>query len=565
MLHFLFTPFRQITCPMNRMALVFATISCAFSQTAVIRGVENAASGSSYAVVPQMVVSIYGSNFTSQTAFASGSPLPMQLGGTSVTFNGIAAPLMYVSSGQINAQVPSGLQGSSTANVVVQTAVRASAAFPVPVTPMGISDASPLITSFGSAPGIFTQDSSGCGQAAALNIHTDGSTTLNTPQTSFDPQKDSGFAIFLTGLGYFPDRADGVPWSYNAADNRSIQFGVTVGDIPGVNHPSTGLAVSYAGPAPGLVGVDQVNAMYYYFGSTVSLALPEGCRMPLFVVGSGTTALYSQLANVSIHSGGGACSDTPANSLGNATWQQNVTSDTGGVSTTSSVRVEFLQGPGILGYAPPVVDVSSAESYGYAPPLPASCAASYPATLDAGTLTATRPGGGPVSLQPQNQNGVISYQSPTSAGAVQAGDYSITNASGATAVGPFAAEATLPAPITITTNLQPGTPISLPFTLNWTGGGSDSVVSVQLNVIIPGQLTTPLLEATSPAAAGTRTLTLPVPPASLFSMPAGAGVEILVTQQPAQAQSYPFSALGLTVGGEQLWNYVFDFKGLIAK
>ena len=168
-------------------------------------------------------------------------------------------------------------------------------------------------------------------------------------------------------------------------------------------------------------------------------------------------------------------------------------------------------------------------------------------------------------MQPQNQNGVISYQSPTSAGAIQAGDYSIANASGATAVGPFAAEATLPAPITITTNLQPGTPISLPFTLNWTGGGSDSVVSVQLNVIIPGQLTTPLLEATSPAAAGTRTLTMPVPPASLFSMRAGAGVEILVTQQPAQAQSYPFSALGLTVGGEQLWNYVFDFKGLIAK
>jgi uncharacterized protein (TIGR03437 family) len=555
--------------PTNKMALVFATISCAFSQTAVIQGVGNAASGSSV-VVPQMLVSIYGSNFASQTAFATGSPLPMQLGGASVTFNGIGAPLLYVSSRQINAQVPSGLQGSSSANVVVQTPMGASAAFPVTVTPMGIRDASPLITSFGSAPGIFTQDSSGCGQAAALNIHADGSTTLNTPQTSFDPQKDSGFAIFLTGLGYFPDRADGVPWSYNAADNRSIQFGATVGYIPGVNHVSTNLATSYAGPAPGLVGVDQVNAMYYYFGPVASgPPLPEGCRMSLLVVGSGTTALYSQLANVSIHSGGGACSDTPASSLGNATWQQNVTSDTGGVSTISSVGVEFLQGPGILGNLPPVVDVSSAEGYGngIALPLPPFCAASYPATLDAGALTAARPGGGPVSLQPQNRNGVIGYQSPASAGALQAGDYSITDASGTTAVGPFAAEATLPAPITITTNLQPGTPVSLPFTLNWTGGGSDSVVSVQLNVIIPGQLSTPVLEATSPATAGTRTLTMPVPPASLFSMPAGAGVEILVTQQPAQAQAqvYPFSALGLTLGGDQLWKYVFDFKGLIVK
>jgi trimeric autotransporter adhesin len=223
-LHFLFKLFKQIARPTNKMALVFATISCAFSQPAVIRGVENAASGSSYAVVPQMLVSIYGSNFASQTVIASGSPLPTQLGGASVTFNGIAAPLLYVSSGQINAQVPSGLQGSSSANVVVQTPLGASAAFPVTVTPTGIRDAAPLITSFGSAPGIFTQDSSGCGQAAALNIHADGSTTPNTPQTSFDPQKDSGFAIFLTGLGYFPDRADGVPWSYNAADNRSIEL-----------------------------------------------------------------------------------------------------------------------------------------------------------------------------------------------------------------------------------------------------------------------------------------------------------------------------------------------------
>src|ERR1700733_6809222 len=192
MLRFLFTPLKQITRPMkmNKMALVFATISSAFSQTAVIQGVENAASGSNYAVVPQMLVSIYGSNFASQTAFANGSPLATQLGGASVTFNGIAAPLLYVSPGQINAQVPSGLQGSAGANVVVQTPVGASAAFPVTVTPMGISDASRLIASFGSAPGIFTQDSSGCGQAAALNIHAAGSVTPNTPQTSFDPQRD---------------------------------------------------------------------------------------------------------------------------------------------------------------------------------------------------------------------------------------------------------------------------------------------------------------------------------------------------------------------------------------
>jgi hypothetical protein len=62
----------------------------------------------------------------------------------------------------------------------------------------------------------------------------DGSTTPNTPHTSFDPQKDAGFAIFVTGLGFFSDRADGVPWSFNATDNRNTQFGATVGVLPGI-------------------------------------------------------------------------------------------------------------------------------------------------------------------------------------------------------------------------------------------------------------------------------------------------------------------------------------------
>src|SRR4029077_16126265 len=100
-------------------------------------------------------------------------------------------------------------------------------------------------------------------------------------------------------------------------------------------------------------------------------------------------------------------------------------------------------------------------------PPPAFCAATYPATLDAGTLTVTSPGSSPVSLLPQNQNGMIGYQAP-SAGGIQAGDYSIAKPGGVAAVGQFAANATLPAPIKITTDLRPGTPIGLPFTLNCT-------------------------------------------------------------------------------------------------
>jgi len=63
----------------------------------------------------------------------------------------------------------------------------------------------PLVT--GTAPylvgplGVFTQDTSGCGQAVAYNVHADGSVSLNTPQNSLDPGKDAGLTFFLTGLG----------------------------------------------------------------------------------------------------------------------------------------------------------------------------------------------------------------------------------------------------------------------------------------------------------------------------------------------------------------------------
>ena len=218
------------------------------------------------------------------------------------------------------------------------------------------------------------------------------------------------------------------------------------------------------------------------------------------MIGDGTNALSSQLANVSVHSGGGACTDTPAASLGIATWQQNVTSDTSGVSSSSSAAIQFFQGPGIVGPEfLPVVSVPSAEGYGVGAPPPPVCAASYPATLNARHAHRDRSRQRSLSLQPQTQNGLVSYQLPPSAGAIQAGAHSIADAGGTAAVGPFSAKATLPAPITITTNLQPGTPINLPFTLNWTGGGADSVVTVQLNVLVPGQLTTPVLSATSPA------------------------------------------------------------------
>jgi uncharacterized protein (TIGR03437 family) len=538
------------------LVLFFSTVVSQISaQPPVVESVRNAASNLASALTPQMLVSIYGSNLASETA-SSGTPLPAELAGTSVTFNGIRAPLLYVSPGQVNTQVPSEIQGAVSANVVVTTAAGPSAPFAVSV-------------SSGRTPGIFTQDSSGCGQGAVANIHADGTVTLNTPKASFDPQRDLGFTVFVTGLGSFPDRSDGAAWPFNAGDNQNTQFGVTLSTL-GADYSaySTDLSVSYAGPAPDTAGIDQVNALYFPEPNftlpppdrpNFTNPLPEGCRIALYLGSPGASDRYSQYVNVSILSGGGACADPPAESLGTVTWQQTVTSGPGGTSTAATVAMQFLKAPGIRFEQPPVVSVSSADSWGFFRPPPAVCAASYPATFDSSAIIVSGPGFGPISLQPANQNGIVSYQAalPT---ALQNGSYTVS-AQGSDSVASFSAVATLPAPISITNDLRPGTTISLPFTLNWTGGHSDSVVTVQLLAHVPGQQSTPILFATASASAGSRPLPLP-PPQAAFSFPTGTPIEIMVIQQPAKAPSRPFAASGLTLGGDQTWRYVFDFTGI---
>jgi hypothetical protein len=66
------------------------------------------------------IASIFGSNLAISPRVADGSSLPFELGGTSVSVNGVAAPLFFVSPTQINFQVPT--SGTSIAAIIVSTA-----------------------------------------------------------------------------------------------------------------------------------------------------------------------------------------------------------------------------------------------------------------------------------------------------------------------------------------------------------------------------------------------------------------------------------------------------------
>jgi hypothetical protein len=224
-----------------------------------------------------------------------------------------------------------------------------------------------------------------------LNIHADGSLALNSTANSFDPARDTAMAVFFTGLGSFPDLQDGVPWTYNPADNVA-----DAGEAPVTLFSYSFVAkVLYAGPAPGTVGVDQLNIMPDQTGYI------ESCHMPIYLA-SYATQNVSQLATVSIHTGGGVCVDPAPDSEGSITWQKNTVFDVGSTTATEGVQAKFLQGYGVE-----LPNSGSVVGFGeYALPAapPTNCTSGLPVSLNAGVLTVSGVTATPLTIAPQAGN-----------------------------------------------------------------------------------------------------------------------------------------------------------------
>src|SRR5882724_76219 len=83
-------------------------------------GVVNYASMSaSGGIAPGSAAVILGDNLASSLSFGDGLPYPTALAGTSVSINGIAAPLSSVSPTQIKFQVPWELAGQGTSGTLI--------------------------------------------------------------------------------------------------------------------------------------------------------------------------------------------------------------------------------------------------------------------------------------------------------------------------------------------------------------------------------------------------------------------------------------------------------------
>jgi uncharacterized protein (TIGR03437 family) len=201
----------------------------------VVTGIANAASFQADVVAPGEIVTLFGTGIgpaaLAGAQFSAQGKLASTLVGTQVLFDGIAAPLVYVSAGQTSVIVPYEIAGQiSTQMVVVHNADRSA----------------PRTLLVGAtSPALFTANSSGTGPIAALNA--DGSFNSQTPAA-----RGSIVVFFGTGEGQTtPAGVDGQV-ANTLFPTPQAAVSVTIGGLPA--------KVVYAGAAPQEVaGLMQLN------------------------------------------------------------------------------------------------------------------------------------------------------------------------------------------------------------------------------------------------------------------------------------------------------------------
>ena len=186
------------------------------------------------AVAPGTIVSIFGSNLAPAARAATSLPIPTSLFDTTVTFNGVAAPLFYVSKTQINAEVPFETPMGQVTVQVQRADMTSPATQTVTVAPV--------------SPGIFTYLQQGVTVGAILHAKDFSFVTATSPAVSGE-----ALSIFATGLGALqqPVATGAIPPTPPPMTVAAPT--VTIGGVPAM--------VTYSGLAARLAGVYQVNVV----------------------------------------------------------------------------------------------------------------------------------------------------------------------------------------------------------------------------------------------------------------------------------------------------------------
>jgi uncharacterized protein (TIGR03437 family) len=215
-------------------------------------GTENVATGG--------LVSLLGREMSPVNLATRELPLPTALGDSCLTVNGVPTPMMFVSPGQLNAQIPYSVDGNAT--IVLRT-------------PGGVSD-NYNVQIRQTAPTVFRSAVPGSNSTIATVVRKRNNelVTLSNPV-----HRGESLTIYLTGMGRtFPAIDAGIPGPNDPPLPALIQ--------PKVSFGGKEMGIRFAGLSPGQVGVYQIDADAP--GDT-----PIGLEIPLVINQTGGSTTIS--------------------------------------------------------------------------------------------------------------------------------------------------------------------------------------------------------------------------------------------------------------------------------
>lgn len=228
--------------------------------TVSISSISNAASYAGGGVAPGEAVLIQGASIgpaALQTAQLTPSGnISTLVGQTQFTFNGVAAPIVFVSAQASTVIVPYEVANSTSAQVIATYNGGQSAPFTIPVV--------------ATLPGIFATNAMGFGQGAIYNQDL----TVNSANNA--AARGTTVILYVTGEGQtVPAGVDGSVTAVQISPAQQVT--VSFGGIPATSY-------QFVGETPGVVaGVMQINV-------TIPQLAPTGSAVPITVmVGSATS------------------------------------------------------------------------------------------------------------------------------------------------------------------------------------------------------------------------------------------------------------------------------------
>jgi uncharacterized protein (TIGR03437 family) len=190
-------------------------------------------------LAPGTIAQVYGSGLAASSVSPVVLPLPTIFDNTFAQIGDYQAPLFYLSSGQINVQIPSEITGTQQVPILLSV----NNALTLPRT-LNIVPTAPGVLSYLNGP----TASSPQNGAFIIAQHSNGSLV-----TSGDPANPGEYVVmYLVGLGATdPSVASGAPSPSATLAKVTHPVTVTVDALPAT--------VAFAGLTPGFVGLYQID------------------------------------------------------------------------------------------------------------------------------------------------------------------------------------------------------------------------------------------------------------------------------------------------------------------